>query len=80
MRLWDVATGKLIWTVEGDYDPASSLAFSPDGRTLAFRDPGYVYLIDARSGKLKHIVMETVTSYRVRDRAPAKSTELRGEQ
>jgi len=65
VRLWDVATGRLIWTAEGDSDCAISLAFSPDGRLLAFCDQRYVYIIDACSGRLKQIVMETVERYRV---------------
>ncbi len=72
VRLWDVATGNLIWTMEGESEAVFSLAFSPDGRSLAFCDQGYVYIIDAVTGRLKQIVMETVTRYRVWDLAPAK--------
>ena len=65
MRLWDVATGTMIWTAEGENDAAFSLAFSPDGKSLAFCDDGYVYLIDAETGRLKQIVMETTRRVRV---------------
>jgi len=74
VRLWDVATGRLSWTVEGESGAVFSLSFSPNGKSLAFCDEDYVYILDANTGKLKQIVMETVTSYRVRDRATAKST------
>ncbi len=65
VRLWDVATGRAVWTVEGDGHDACSLAFSPDGRSLAFCDYNYVYLVDAQTGKLKQIVMETTQRVRV---------------
>ena len=35
MRLWDVATGHLIRTLKGHRGYVQSVAFSPDGRTLA---------------------------------------------
>jgi WD40 repeat protein len=34
-RLWEVATGKQIATISGHVNGVSSVAFSPDGRTLA---------------------------------------------
>ncbi len=67
VRLWDVATGKAIWTEEGESQAAVSLAFSPDGRSLAFCDEDYVYLLDAATGRLKQIVMETISRYQARD-------------
>jgi WD40 repeat protein len=70
VRLWDVATGKLIWTMEGESDAASSLAFSPNGKMLAFCDQEYVYVIDAMTGRLKKVVMETVWKRYVRDQSP----------
>ncbi len=60
VRLWDVATGSMIWTAEGESDAAFSLAFSADGRSLAYCDEDYVYLLDAKTGELKQIVMETI--------------------
>jgi WD40 repeat protein len=36
-RLWDVRTGKLLWTFKGD-GPVNGVAFSPDGKTLALAD------------------------------------------
>ncbi|MFI7298688.1 WD40 repeat domain-containing protein [Streptomyces sp. NPDC050121] len=35
VRLWDVATGKLLTILNGHTDTVESVAFSPDGRTLA---------------------------------------------
>jgi Tol biopolymer transport system component len=74
VRRWELATGRMIWTAEGESGAAFSLAFSPDGKSLAFCDQDYVYLIDAETGRLKQIVMETI--YGVRDRLPAKSREI----
>jgi len=56
VRLWDVATGKLIWTAEGESNCAFSLDFSPDGKSLGFCDKDYVYIVDANTGRLKQIV------------------------
>ena len=35
MKLWDVATGEPIVTLQGHADGVSSVSFSPDGTTLA---------------------------------------------
>ena len=35
VRLWDVATGKNTATLKGHTGPINSVAFSPDGKTLA---------------------------------------------
>ena len=35
VRLWDAASGELLWTLEGCTYVINSLAFSPDGKTLA---------------------------------------------
>jgi len=34
LRFWDVGTGKLTRTLEGNSDDVTSVAFSPDGRTV----------------------------------------------
>jgi WD40 repeat protein len=34
IRLWDVATGKLVRTFEGHSDRVFSIALTPDGRTM----------------------------------------------
>jgi WD40 repeat protein len=35
VKLWDVATGRQLASLEGHADGLSGVAFSPDGRTLA---------------------------------------------
>ncbi|MBO9322666.1 MAG: WD40 repeat domain-containing protein, partial [Roseiflexus sp.] len=35
VRLWDVASGQLVRTLEGHTDEVTSVAFAPDGRLLA---------------------------------------------
>jgi WD40 repeat protein len=49
-QLWDVASDKQLWVVEGHYQTAD---FSPDGRYLLVggHDPGFAYLLDAPTGK-----------------------------
>jgi len=50
--LWDVQTGKKLRTLEGENWGISSLAFSPDGRTiLAGSSCGAAMRWDARTGK-----------------------------
>jgi WD40 repeat protein len=68
VQLWDVATGRMIWAVEGETDAAFSLALSPDGKQLAFCDSDFVYLLNVQTGKLKQIVMETIREVRARNR------------
>ncbi|MEI6446233.1 MAG: hypothetical protein WCO29_24680 [Nostocales cyanobacterium ELA583] len=33
--MWDVKAGKLLQTLTGHSDPVRSVAYSPDGKTLA---------------------------------------------
>lgn len=35
IRLWDIATGQVMFTLQGHVNTVSSLAFSSDGKTLA---------------------------------------------
>jgi WD40 repeat protein len=63
VRLWEVETGRPVWTAEGESDAAYTLAFSPDGSSLAYCDLDYVYLIDAKAGRLRQIIMETNVRY-----------------
>ena len=73
VRLWDIATGRMIWSVEGESNSAFSLAFSPHGTSLGFCDEDYVYIIDANTGRLKQIVMERISRFRVRGRLPVEN-------
>jgi WD40 repeat protein len=67
VRLWNSATGELMWIAEGESNSANSLSFSPDGKWLAFCDEDYVFIIDAGTGRLKQVVMETIARLRVTD-------------
>jgi WD40 repeat protein len=72
VQLWDVATGRKIWCVEGETGAAYSMSMSPDGKLLAFCDSDFVYLIDVPTGKLKKILMETVWKVQVREQPTKK--------
>src|SRR5260370_1316558 len=55
-KLWDVATGKELASLEGHTGPVSSAAFSPDGKQLATSTPildGTVNVWDPATGKLR---------------------------
>ena len=52
IRLWDSRTGKNIAVLRQSHEgEPSSVAFSPDGKTLAFGGAGTIELRDASSGK-----------------------------
>jgi WD40 repeat protein len=40
VRLWDVATGRLLRTLDDFHEPVLAVAFAPDGRTLATGEMG----------------------------------------
>jgi WD40 repeat protein len=54
--LWDMATGEAVWNSRADAGPLFSVAYAPDGRTLAVGgrapDGASVTLWDAASGAL----------------------------
>jgi WD40 repeat protein len=52
-RLWELATGKEIRTLEGGFGRIGCAAFSPDGKTVATGHQvfGFVYLWDPATGK-----------------------------
>lgn len=35
LKLWEVDTGRLIWSIAGDSAGLTSVAFSPDGKSMA---------------------------------------------
>jgi WD40 repeat protein/serine/threonine protein kinase len=50
-KVWDAATGKISHQLQGDSLPGYSVAFSPDGKLIAWaRLYGMVRLCDARTG------------------------------
>jgi dipeptidyl aminopeptidase/acylaminoacyl peptidase len=53
VKLWDVVTGKERVPLKGHPDRGSSLAFSPDGKTLASSSVAEVKLRDVETGKEK---------------------------
>ena len=64
VRLWDIATGSLIWTFEGKMGEIASLAFAPDGKTLAYCDLDAVGVINVETGKLERTLTKTTRNPR----------------
>jgi hypothetical protein len=54
LKLWDVATGKLLRTLAGHGEQVGPVAFSPDGKLLASAAGGEVRLWDAATGRGLH--------------------------
>jgi len=52
VRLWDIATGRLLWTVEGELATVRGLAFAPDGKTLVYCDDVVVGVIEVQTAKI----------------------------
>ena len=55
LRVWDVATGKAVYEIEGHRNQIRGLAFSPDGKVLASSGGGYrdtIRLSEAATGRL----------------------------
>jgi RNA polymerase sigma factor (sigma-70 family) len=64
VRLWEIATGKLLWAFEGELGEVNSLAFSPDGRMLVYCDMQSVGMIDAQTGRIERILKTTTMTPR----------------
>ncbi|EAU29371.1 conserved hypothetical protein [Aspergillus terreus NIH2624] len=55
VKLWDVITGSLLYTLEGHLDLIWAVEFSPDGRLLASgSNDGAIKLWDTYNGALQH--------------------------
>jgi WD40 repeat protein len=53
-RVWDLATGKLLWELEGAEEGAWSAVFSPSGKTLVTgEDAGLIFFWDPENGEVK---------------------------
>jgi WD40 repeat protein len=60
VRLWDVATGGLVWTsAPGDHGLLTSLVFSPDGESLFGCDNSATARIDAKTGQIRQNLLST---------------------
>jgi WD40 repeat protein len=59
IKLWDVATGRLVWTsAQGDFGHVASLVFSPDGLSVYCCDSSAVSRIDTRTGQARRDLMK----------------------
>jgi WD40 repeat protein len=70
VRLWDIATGNLLWVFEGESGEIGSLAFAPDGKTLVYCDHDAVGVIDVQTGKIAHTLVRTTLTPRQSGRPP----------
>ncbi len=64
IRMWEIATGKLLWAFEGELGEVNALSFSPDGKTLAYCDLQSVGMIDVQTGQLQQILKSTTLTPR----------------
>ncbi|MGH8887418.1 MAG: WD40 repeat domain-containing protein, partial [Egibacteraceae bacterium] len=53
VRVWDLATGKLIRALEGHSGPVWAVAAAPDGQVLSGGDDGSVRVWDLATGALR---------------------------
>ena len=70
VRLWELATGKVVWQSEGEGEGRelgiNSIAFSPNGKTLAVASgDNPLRLLDATTGKLSQTLKEPDATPRV---------------
>ncbi len=53
LRLWDIATGRLVWTVAGEQGVVRGVAFAPDGKTLVYCDDRAVGIVNVQTGRIE---------------------------
>src|SRR5262249_44989643 len=56
VRVWDAATGKELMRLKGHTNSVHTVAFSPDGKTLASGDRHDIRLWDVSTGKPLHVL------------------------
>jgi WD40 repeat protein len=78
VRLWDAATGQMLWRTQGDSNGAQSLSFPSDGKALAFLDSNYLFVVNPKTGKLRNVLMETTTRFPAQDRSPDEASARPG--
>ncbi|OAD19000.1 Serine/Threonine protein kinase with repeats [Candidatus Thiomargarita nelsonii] len=63
IKIWEVSTGSLLYTLQKERMWVNSISFSPDGRTLASTDDAFIRLRELRTGKvlLESCGLNTVT-------------------
>ena len=79
IKIWDLATGKLLRTLEGHTAPVWSVVLSQDGKTLVSgSQDGTIKIWDVETGKVRHELSEhTGTVYSVA-LSPDQSTIVSG--
>lgn len=65
LKLWEVDTGRLVWSVVGDYKGLNSITFSPDGKNIATLGSS-VKVWDISGNLLKEIQLQPITPQKYR--------------
>ncbi|NER20366.1 MAG: WD40 repeat domain-containing protein [Symploca sp. SIO1C2] len=70
IKLWNLATGKLLYALEGHSSAVLSVAFHPDGKTLASASNlavgnGNLKLWDVKTGTLQQVFDQGLLNFRV---------------
>jgi WD40 repeat protein len=63
VRLWDVSTGALTYSIEGKLGSVFSLAFSPDGGTIVWSDQEQVTVTEASTGSQRGTLMKVMRHF-----------------